>query len=195
METSGRDFALQFHGLSKQDPEVRERFRDICLAHLEISDQQALDLLTDRATRLLCTDISPETIQRVTKHLSEIGIKVDVRDATEAEEFYIPFGSFSADDTQFFEESQLFERPVGTFRTPNVPYSGPSGGYGDDTSLQDYHFSVYPYPEHDFAQAELGIQRHAKLVKRRQNLSTAERAGLAFVGCALLALLAFFVSR
>lgn len=195
MESSGRDFALQFHGLRDHDSKVRERFRDICLAHLEITDQQALDLLTEQATRLLCTDVSPETIQSVTKDLLEIGVRVDVRDAADAEDLFIPFGPFITDDEQAFRESQLFERPAGSCRTPHSQYSGLAEGYSNDTSLQDYHFSVYPYPEHDLGASELGLQRHAKLVKRRQTLSNAERAGLAFVGCAILALSAFFLSR
>ncbi len=195
METSGRDLSLQFHGLNSHDPRVRERFRAICLAHLEITDQQALDILTDRATRILCTDVSSEAIQNVTKDLLEIGVRVDISDSGDVEEFFIPSGSFMGNDDSLFQESQLFERPVGSYRSPYVPYSGPSNGYGDDTSLQDYHFSVYPFPEHDLSVAEQGMQRHAKLIKRRQALSGAERAGLAFVACALLGLVAFFIAQ
>ena len=109
METSGKDFALQFDGLNTEDPSVRERFRAICLAHLDISDKLAFDILSDREARIFCSDVSRETINNVTRDLLEIGIRVVVAESADTSDFFIPSGTFIGDDDSAFQESQLFE--------------------------------------------------------------------------------------
>ena len=89
METSGKDFALQFDGLNTEDPSVRERFRAICLAHLDISDKLAFDILSDREARIFCSDVSRETINNVTRDLLEIGIRVVVAESADTSDFFI----------------------------------------------------------------------------------------------------------
>lgn len=196
MESLGRDYALQFHGLDTSSPEVREKFRTICLSHLDLTDQQALDILTARATRILCTDITPETLQSITRRLQEIGVKVDVADPTELEEVVIPLGSFSTDQDSTFFESQLYERPLQLRRTSEESFEDYSSGYVEDFFAQDRHFGLYSTGAPSVRRApNERPRRHSVFLQRQRSLSAWERAGLFFVLVALGVLAAFFASR
>lgn len=195
MENSGREFALHFHGLDNGDPQVREQFRSICLNQLELTDQQALDILTARATRVLCSDIPPETLQDVARALREIGVRVDIADPVEEEELFIPSGSFATDHESNFRESQLFERPIHVRATRESSFEDYSSGYVEEFFDHDKHFGLFSIEDSPVLPAGRARNRHALFLRRRRALSIAERAGLAFVACSLVTLFVIFVEQ
>lgn len=195
MDTSGREFALHFHGLDNGDPRVREQFRSICLNQLELTDQQALDILTARATRVLCSDIPAETLQDVARSLQQIGVRVDIADPEEEEEVFIPSGSFSTDHDSTFRESQLFERPIQVRAAREAAFEDYASGYVEEFFDHDKHFGLLSVEDSTVRPHGRARNRHALFLRRRRALSLAERAGLGFVACALVALFAVFVMQ
>lgn len=192
METSGREFALKFHGLDSGDPRVRERFRTICLDHLELTDQQALDILTARATRVLCTDIAPETLQTVARSLQEIGIRVDIAESLDEEQVQIPGGSFSTDHDATFAESQLFERVTPVRRYSDESVEGYASGFVEEFFSQDKHYGLFSIQDAE-ASVSTRRNRHATFLSKGRTLSLGERVGLALVACLLVALVVILV--
>jgi len=192
METSGREFALKFHGLDSGDPRVRERFRTICLNHLELTDQQALDILTARATKVLCTDIAPETLQTVARSLNEIGVHVDIAESIDEEQVEIPNGSFSTDHDATFAESQLFEMVTQVRREADESLEGYSSGFVEEFFSQDKHFGLFSIQDSE-ARASRKRHHHAMFLRKGRTLSFGERVGLALVACLLVALVVILV--
>ena len=190
MDSAGRDYSLHFEGLNAGDPAVRERFRSICLDQLELTDQQALDILTARATSILCTDLTPETLHTVTRRLQEIGITVNIAEPSDHEEMFIPSGSFSIDSDAAFQESQLFERLVQVERRERM-YDDYASGYVEEFFAHDTHFGLHSIEDGE----QRARNRHAQFLSRQRSLSMPERCGLVFVICALGALLYLFSTR
>ena len=195
MDSAGRDYALQLHGLNHGDPVIREKFRSICLDFLELTDQQALSILTDRATSILCTDITPERLQSIAHHFREIGVTVNIAEATDYTDVAIPFGTFAQEDPSTFSESQLFERSVHPSAALESRYDDYASGRVEEFFDHDKHFGLLSSDETPERQRKRDVHRHQNFLKKKRSLSPAERAGLLFVLFALATLAWFFIHR
>jgi len=212
MEHLGREYSLHFHGLETGTPEVREQFRTICLEQLELTNQQALDILTSRATTVICSDLSPESLRAATQHLNEIGVGVDIAkpsdyetsdyETSDSETLRILSASFSRESDAIFAESQLYEDPRPIYEPRRRRYEDYASGCVEEF-FSTAQYCPYPQVIEGTAlndnSARRGIPerrgRHTSFLRRQRALSRTERAGLAFVACALAALFVIFATR
>jgi hypothetical protein len=212
MEHLGREYSLHFHGLETGTPEVREQFRTICLEQLELTNQQALDILTSRATTVICSDLSPESLRTATQHLNEIGVRVDIAkpsdyetsdyETNDYETLRILSASFSRESDAIFAESQLYEDPRPIYEPRRRRYEDYASGCVEEF-FSTAQYCPYPQVIEGTAlidnSARRGIPerrgRHTSFLRRQRALSRTERAGLAFVACALVALFVIFATR
>lgn len=212
MEHLGREYSLHFHGLETGTPEVREQFRTICLEQLELTDQQALDILTSRTVTVLCSDLSPESLRTATQHLNEIGVRVNISKpsdyktsdykTSDYETLRILSASFSRESNAIFAESPLYEDPRPIYEPRSKRYEDYASG-----CVEEFFSTAQccPYPQVIEGTALIdnsarrGIPerrgRHTSFLRRQRALSRTERAGLAFVACALVALFVIFATR
>ncbi len=222
MEHLGREYSLHFHGLETGTPEVREQFRTICLEQLELTDQQALDILTSRTVTVLCSDLSPESLRTATQHLNEIGVRVDIAkpsdyetsdyetsdyetsdyETSDYETLRILSASFSRESDAIFAESQLYEDPRPIYEPRRRRYEDYASGCVEEF-FSTAQYCPYPQVIEGTAlndnSARRGIPerrgRHTSFLRRQRALSRTESAGLAFVACALVALFVIFATR
>lgn len=207
MEHLGREYSLHFHGLETGTPEVREQFRTICLEQLELTNQQALDILTSRATTVICSDLSPESLRAATQHLNEIGVGVDIAkpsdyETSDYETLRILSASFSRESDAIFAESPLYEDPRPIYEPRRRRYEDYASGCVEEF-FSTAQYCPYPQVIEGTAlidnSARRGIPerrgRHTSFLRRQRALSRTERAGLAFVACALVALFVIFATR
>ena len=202
MEHLGREYSLHFHGLETGTPEVREQFRTICLEQLELTNQQALDILTSRATTVICSDLSPESLRAATQHLNEIGVRVDIAKPSDYETLRILSASFSRESDAIFAESPLYEDPRPIYEPRRRRYEDYASGCVEEF-FSTAQYCPYPQVIEGTAlndnSARRGIPerrgRHTSFLRRQRALSRTERAGLAFVACALVALFVIFATR
>ena len=207
MEHLGREYSLHFHGLETGTPEVREQFRTICLEQLELTNQQALDILTSRATTVICSDLSPETLRAATQHLNEIGVRVDIAkpsdyETSDYETLRLLSASFSRESDAIFAESPLYEDPRPIYEPSRRRYEDYASGCVEEF-FSTAQYCPYPQVIEGTAlndnSARRGIPerrgRHTSFLRRQRALSRTERAGLAFVACALVALFVIFATR
>ena len=202
MEHLGREYSLHFHGLETGTPEVREQFRTICLEQLELTDQQALDILTSRTVTVLCSDLSPESLRAATQHLNEIGVRVDIAKPSDYETLRILSASFSRESDAIFAESPLYEDPRPIYEPRRRRYEDYASGCVEEF-FSTAQYCPYPQVIEGTAlidnSARRGIPerrgRHTSFLRRQRALSRTERAGLAFVACALVALFVIFATR
>ena len=212
MEHLGREYSLHFHGLETGTTEVREQFRMICLDELELTNQQALDILTSRTVTVLCSDLSPESLRTATQHLNEIGVRVNISKpsdyktsdykTSDYETLRILSASFSRESNAIFAESPLYEDPRPIYEPRSKRYEDYASG-----CVEEFFSTAQccPYPEVIEGTALIdnsarrGIPerrgRHTSFLRRQRALSRTERAGLAFVACALVALFVIFATR
>ena len=202
MEHLGREYSLHFHGLETGTPEVREQFRTICLEQLELTNQQALDILTSRAASVICSDLSPESLRAATQHLNEIGVRVDIAKPSDYETLRILSASFSRESDAIFAESPLYEDPRPIYEPRRRRYEDYASGCVEEF-FSTAQYCPYPQVIEGTAlidnSARRGIPerrgRHTSFLRRQRALSRTERAGLAFVACALVALFVIFATR
>ncbi|MCX6115783.1 MAG: hypothetical protein NTV65_11305 [Proteobacteria bacterium] len=207
MEHLGREYSLHFHGLETGTTEVREQFRMICLEQLELTNQQALDILTSRATTVICSDLSPESLRTATQHLNEIGVRVDIAKpsdykTSDYETLLILSASFSRESDAIFAESPLYEDPRPIYEPRRRRYEDYASGCVEEF-FSTAQYCPYPQVIEGTAlidnSARRGIPerrgRHTSFLRRQRALSRTERAGLAFVACALVALFVIFATR
>ena len=212
MEHLGREYSLHFHGLETGTPEVREQFRTICLEQLELTDQQALDILTSRTVTVLCSDLSPESLRTATQHLNEIGVRVNISKpsdyktsdykTSDYETLRILSASFSRESDAIFAESPLYEDPRPIYEPRRRRYEDYASGCVEEF-FSTAQYCPYPQVIEGTAlidnSARRGIPerrgRHTSFLRRQRALSRTERAGLAFVACALVALFVIFATR
>ena len=207
MEHLGREYSLHFHGLETGTTEVREQFRMICLDELELTNQQALDILTSRATTVICSDLSPESLRAATQHLNEIGVGVDIAkpsdyETSDYETLRILSASFSRESDAIFAESPLYEDPRPIYEPRRRRYEDYASGCVEEF-FSTAQYCPYPQVIEGTAlndnSARRGIPerrgRHTSFLRRQRALSRTERAGLAFVACALVALFVIFATR
>ena len=212
MEHLGREYSLHFHGLETGTTEVREQFRMICLDELELTNQQALDILTSRATTVICSDLSPESLRAATQHLNEIGVRVDISkpndyetsdyETGDYETLRILSASFSRESDAIFAESPLYEDPRPIYEPRRRRYEDYASGCVEEF-FSTAQYCPYPQVIEGTAlndnSARRGIPerrgRHTSFLRRQRALSRTERAGLAFVACALVALFVIFATR
>lgn len=202
MEHLGREYSLHFHGLETGTTEVREQFRMICLDELELTNQQALDILTSRAASVICSDLSLESLRTATQHLNEIGVRVDIAKPSDYETLRILSASFSRESDAIFTESPLYEDPRPFYEPRSKRYEDYASGCVEEF-FSTAQYCPYPQviegtPLVDNS-ARRGIPerrgRHTSFLRRQRALSRTERAGLAFVACALVALFVIFATR
>ena len=202
MEHLGREYSLHFHGLETGTTEVREQFRMICLDELELTNQQALDILTSRTVTVLCSDLSPESLRAATQHLNEIGVRVDIAKPSDYETLRILSASFSRESDAIFAESPLYEDPRPIYEPRRRRYEDYASGCVEEF-FSTAQYCPYPQVIEGTAlndnSARRGIPerrgRHTSFLRRQRALSRTERAGLAFVACALVALFVIFATR
>ena len=202
MEHLGREYSLHFHGLETGTTEVREQFRMICLDELELTNQQALDILTSRAASVICSDLSPESLRAATQHLNEIGVRVDIAKPSDYETLRILSASFSRESDAIFAESPLYEDPRPIYEPRRRRYEDYASGCVEEF-FSTAQYCPYPQVIEGTAlndnSARRGIPerrgRHTSFLRRQRALSRTERAGLAFVACALVALFVIFATR
>ena len=212
MEHLGREYSLHFHGLETGTTEVREQFRMICLDELELTNQQALDILTSRAASVICSDLSPESLRAATQHLNEIGVRVDISkpndyetsdyETGDYETLRILSASFSRESDAIFAESPLYEDPRPIYEPRRRRYEDYASGCVEEF-FSTAQYCPYPQVIEGTAlidnSARRGIPerrgRHTSFLRRQRALSRTERAGLAFVACALVALFVIFATR
>ena len=202
MEHLGREYSLHFHGLETGTTEVREQFRMICLDELELTNQQALDILTSRAASVICSDLSPESLRAATQHLNEIGVRVDISKPNDYETLRILSASFSRESDAIFAESPLYEDPRPIYEPRRRRYEDYASGCVEEF-FSTAQYCPYPQVIEGTAlidnSARRGIPerrgRHTSFLRRQRALSRTERAGLAFVACALVALFVIFATR
>ena len=202
MEHLGREYSLHFHGLETGTTEVREQFRMICLDELELTNQQALDILTSRAASVICSDLSPESLRAATQHLNEIGVRVDIAKPSDYETLRILSASFSRESVAIFAESPLYEDPRPIYEPRRRRYEDYASGCVEEF-FSTAQYCPYPQVIEGTAlidnSARRGIPerrgRHTSFLRRQRALSRTERAGLAFVACALVALFVIFATR
>ena len=207
MEHLGREYSLHFHGLETGTPEVREQFRTICLEQLELTNQQALDILTSRAASVICSDLSPESLRAATQHLNEIGVRVNISkpsdyETSDYETLRILSASFSRESDAIFAESPLYEDPRPIYEPRRRRYEDYASGCVEEF-FSTAQYCPYPQVIEGTAlidnSARRGIPerrgRHTSFLRRQRALSRTERAGLAFVACALVALFVIFATR
>ena len=202
MEHLGREYSLHFHGLETGTTEVREQFRMICLDELELTNQQALDILTSRAASVICSDLSPESLRAATQHLNEIGVRVDIAKPSDYETLRILSASFSRESDAIFAESPLYEDPRPIYEPRSKRYEDYASGCVEEF-FSTAQYCPYPQVIEGTAlidnSARRGIPerrgRHTSFLRRQRALSRTERAGLAFVACALVALFVIFATR
>ena len=202
MEHLGREYSLHFHGLETGTTEVREQFRMICLDELELTNQQALDILTSRTVTVLCSDLSPESLRAATQHLNEIGVRVDIAKPSDYETLRILSASFSRESDAIFAESPLYEDPRPLYEPRRRRYEDYASGCVEEF-FSTAQYCPYPQVIEGTAlndnSARRGIPerrgRHTSFLRRQRALSRTERAGLAFVACALVALFVIFATR
>ena len=212
MEHLGREYSLHFHGLETGTTEVREQFRMICLDELELTNQQALDILTSRAASVICSDLSPESLRAATQHLNEIGVRVDIAkpndyetsdyETGDYETLRILSASFSRESDAIFAESPLYEDPRPIYEPRRRRYEDYASGCVEEF-FSTAQYCPYPQVIEGTAlidnSARRGIPerrgRHTSFLRRQRALSRTERAGLAFVACALVALFVIFATR
>ena len=207
MEHLGREYSLHFHGLETGTTEVREQFRMICLDELELTNQQALDILTSRAASVICSDLSPESLRAATQHLNEIGVRVNISkpsdyETSDYETLRILSASFSRESDAIFAESPLYEDPRPIYEPRRRRYEDYASGCVEEF-FSTAQYCPYPQVIEGTAlidnSARRGIPerrgRHTSFLRRQRALSRTERAGLAFVACALVALFVIFATR
>mgnify|MGYP006919657665 CR=1 FL=1 len=207
MEHLGREYSLHFHGLETGTTEVREQFRTICLEQLELTNQQALDILTSRAASVICSDLSPESLRAATQHLNEIGVRVNISKpsdykTSDYETLRILSASFSRESDAIFAESPLYEDPRPIYEPRRRRYEDYASGCVEEF-FSTAQYCPYPQVIEGTAlidnSARRGIPerrgRHTSFLRRQRALSRTERAGLAFVACSLVALFVIFATR
>ena len=212
MEHLGREYSLHFHGLETGTPEVREQFRTICLDELELTNQQALDILTSRAASVICSDLSPESLRAATQHLNEIGVRVNISkpsdyktsdyETSDYETLRILSASFSTESNAIFAESPLYEDPRPIYEPRRRRYEDYASGCVEEF-FSTAQYCPYPQVIEGTALIDNSVRRgiperrgrHTSFLRRQRALSRTERAGLAFVACALVALFVIFATR